>query len=76
MRARCSENDYHFQLNAGQFLVIMIINFDYYSYQEYEYSSDENGSQVIAKLTKYGSYKTSFGSVNRNGARYYFDPSF
>ena len=39
-------------------------------------SSDENGSQVVAKLTKYGSYKTSFGSVNRNGARYYTDPSF
>ena len=51
-------------------------NFDYYSYQEYEYTSDENGSQVVAKLTKYGNYKTDFGSVNRNGARYYVDPSF
>ena len=51
-------------------------NFDYYNDQECEYFSDENGSQVVAKLTKYGSYKTSFGSVNRNGARYYVDPSF
>ena len=51
-------------------------NFDYYSNQEYEYFSDKNGSQVIAKLTKYGRYKTSFGSVNRSGARYYRDPSF
>ena len=51
-------------------------NFDFYNDQECEYFSDENGSQIIAKLTKYGSYKTSFGSVNRNGARYYMDPSF
>ena len=51
-------------------------NFDYYNDQECEYFPDEDGSQVVAKLTKYGRYKTSFGSVNRNGARYYVDPSF